>query len=80
MKAKSQNIRSLRVMVHLLMNGKIMIWRMAIMKDLQYLMMINMRKNRCQFMIPIWKMSLRKKKDLSGKEDLVGKKTTSKML
>ncbi|GJT86508.1 hypothetical protein Tco_1068225 [Tanacetum coccineum] len=36
------------------------------------------KKNRCQFMIPISKMSLRKKKDLLRKEDLVGKKTTSK--
>nr|GEU70342.1 hypothetical protein [Tanacetum cinerariifolium] len=38
------------------------------------------KKNRCQFMIPILKMSLRKKNDLSGKEDLVGKKTASKTL
>ncbi|GJX93815.1 hypothetical protein Tco_0348401 [Tanacetum coccineum] len=30
------------------------------------------KNNRCQFMIPILKMSLRKKKDLSGKEDLMG--------
>nr|GEU42264.1 reverse transcriptase domain-containing protein [Tanacetum cinerariifolium] len=36
------------------------------------------KKNRCQFMIPILKMSLRKKNDLSRKEDLMGKKTTSK--
>ncbi|GJY92692.1 hypothetical protein Tco_0508474 [Tanacetum coccineum] len=39
-----------------------------------------MKKNRCQFMIPILKMSLRKKKDLLEKEDLMGKKTTSKTL
>ncbi|GJZ43779.1 hypothetical protein Tco_0591034 [Tanacetum coccineum] len=37
-------------------------------------------KNRCQFMIPILKMLLRKKKDLLGKEDLVRNKTTSKTL
>nr|GEZ45731.1 hypothetical protein [Tanacetum cinerariifolium]GEZ46164.1 hypothetical protein [Tanacetum cinerariifolium] len=49
----------------------------TIMKDLHYLTMINMKKNRCQFIIPILKMSL-KKKDLSGMKDLVGKKTTSK--
>ncbi|GKC52726.1 hypothetical protein Tco_1075471, partial [Tanacetum coccineum] len=36
------------------------------------------KKNRCQFMTPILKMSLRRKKDLFRKEDLVGKKTTSK--
>ncbi|GJV26562.1 putative reverse transcriptase domain-containing protein, partial [Tanacetum coccineum] len=36
------------------------------------------KKNQCQFMIPILKMSLRKKKDLLGKENWVGKKTTSK--
>nr|GFA84482.1 integrase, catalytic region, zinc finger, CCHC-type, peptidase aspartic, catalytic [Tanacetum cinerariifolium] len=45
-----------------------------IMKDLQYLMMINMQKNRRQFMIPILKMLLRMKKDLLGKEDLMRKK------
>ncbi|GKC97136.1 hypothetical protein Tco_1167411 [Tanacetum coccineum] len=33
------------------------------------------KKNRCQFMIPILKMSLRKKKNLSGKEDLMGNVT-----
>ncbi|GJW17764.1 hypothetical protein Tco_0025200 [Tanacetum coccineum] len=37
-------------------------------------------KNRCQFMIPILKMSLRRKKDLLGKENLVRKKKTWKTL
>nr|GFA10552.1 hypothetical protein [Tanacetum cinerariifolium] len=39
---------------------------------------LRVQEDRCQFIIPILKMSLRKKKDLSRKEDLVGKKTTSK--
>ncbi|GJR14024.1 transposase, MuDR, MULE transposase domain protein [Tanacetum coccineum] len=33
-------------------------------------------ENRCRFMIPILKMSLRRKKDLLGKKESVGKKTT----
>ncbi|GJS42786.1 hypothetical protein Tco_0567829 [Tanacetum coccineum] len=37
-------------------------------------------KNRCQFMIPVLKMSLRMNKDLLGKEDFVRKKTTWKTL
>nr|GEU73210.1 peroxidase 25 [Tanacetum cinerariifolium] len=32
-KATSYNIHSLKVMVHLLMNGEIMVWRVTIMKD-----------------------------------------------
>ncbi|GKD91710.1 hypothetical protein Tco_1367217 [Tanacetum coccineum] len=37
-------------------------------------------KNRCRFMIPILKMSLWRKNDLLGKEDLVRKKKTWKTL
>ncbi|GJU68376.1 putative nucleotidyltransferase, ribonuclease H [Tanacetum coccineum] len=49
-------------------------------KEAQYLMMIHLKKNRFRFMIPILKMSLRRKKDLLGKEDLVRKKKTWKTL
>ncbi|GJY99816.1 hypothetical protein Tco_0517246 [Tanacetum coccineum] len=41
---------------------------------------IDLKKKNRQFMISILEMSLRRKNDLLGKEDLVGKKTTSKTL
>ncbi|GJU19789.1 phospholipase-like protein [Tanacetum coccineum] len=49
-----------------------MVWRVTIMKDLQYLMMINMKKNiGGKFLHYDIRKSLRKKKDLSGNEELV---------
>nr|GEW01321.1 hypothetical protein [Tanacetum cinerariifolium] len=48
------------------------LWKM---NRVLFMTLIMTKKNRCRFNIRILKMSLMRKKDLLGKEEVVGKKT-----